>query len=90
VDNAIKLKKLQILTGALGDGMSGYNFYFIFSKGFFLSEEGSMVQFHPFPKEVFFYGIRRDEIFLGLGLTQRFVSWVVWVGKFWLFLKVGR
>jgi hypothetical protein len=24
------------------------------------------------------------------GLTQRVVSWVAWVGKFWLFFKQGR
>jgi hypothetical protein len=40
-----------------------------------------MGQIHPFPKEVFSYGIRRSEFYLRWGLTQGFVSWVAWEGE---------
>jgi hypothetical protein len=42
VDNSIKLKELQIVSGDLRDGDEGLGFFFFFSKRVFLGEEGRM------------------------------------------------
>jgi hypothetical protein len=42
VDNLIRLKELQVVSGVLRKKDEGLGFYFIFSKGFLLGEEGRM------------------------------------------------
>jgi len=42
VDNSIKLKELQIVSGDLRDGDEGLGFFLFFSKRVFLGEEGRM------------------------------------------------
>jgi len=42
VDNSIKLKELQVVSGALRKGDEGLEFFPLFQKGFFFSEEGRM------------------------------------------------
>jgi len=54
VDNLIKLKKLQVVNGALKKIDERFFFFKIFFKEFFLGEEGRMGYFHPFSKKVFF------------------------------------
>ncbi len=89
MDNSIRLKELQVVSGALRKGDERLGKKKCFPKGVFFGEEGRMDQFHPFPKE-FFLRIGRSEFYLGWGLTQGFVSWVAWEGEIWLILKVGR
>jgi hypothetical protein len=54
VDNSIKLKELQVISGALrqGDERLG-TFFFLFQKGFFWVRRGGKGRFHLFRKEVF-------------------------------------
>jgi hypothetical protein len=42
VDNSIRLKELQLVSGALRKGDEGLGFFFSFPKGCFLGEEGRM------------------------------------------------
>ncbi len=42
MDNSIRLKKLQVVSGALKKGDERLGFSFSFSKGFLLGEEGRM------------------------------------------------
>jgi hypothetical protein len=42
VDNSIKLKKLQVVSGTLRKRDEGLRTFFSFPKGFFLGEEGRM------------------------------------------------
>jgi hypothetical protein len=42
MDNSIKLKELQVVSGVLRKGDKGLGFFFLFSKGFFLGEERRM------------------------------------------------
>jgi hypothetical protein len=42
VDNSIRLKELQVVSGALKKGHERLRFLFYFSKGFFLVEERRM------------------------------------------------
>ncbi len=90
MDDSIKLKELQVVSGALKKGDKGlqYNYYF-FKRGFFgWRGEGGVIP--PLSKGHFFKGIGISEFVLGWELTQRFVSWVAWEGEVWLFLKVGN
>jgi hypothetical protein len=52
VDNSIRLKGLQVVSGVLKKGDEGLRISFSFSKGFF-GEEGRMDQFHPFQRSFF-------------------------------------
>jgi len=58
VDNSIRFKESQVVSGALRKGDMGWFFFLKFQKGFFPGEEVRMDQFHPFPKEFFFKGLR--------------------------------
>jgi len=40
VDNSIRLKKLQVVSGALRKGDEGLKFFFFFQKGFFWVRRG--------------------------------------------------
>jgi hypothetical protein len=42
VDNSIRLKELQVVSGALRKGDKGLRFFKFFFKGFFLGEEERM------------------------------------------------
>jgi hypothetical protein len=42
VDNSIRLKELQVVSGSLRKRDEGLRFSFLFSKGFFLVEEKRM------------------------------------------------
>ncbi len=42
MDNSIRLKELQVINGAFKKGDERLGFFFSFSKGFFLGEEGRM------------------------------------------------
>jgi hypothetical protein len=57
VDNSIRLKELQLVSGAFRKGDVGLGFFFSFPKGFFLGEEGRMGVILPFSKGVFFKGL---------------------------------
>ncbi len=51
MDNSIRLKKLQVVNGALRKKDKGFKSFFSFSKGFFMGEEGKI---RPLSKEGFF------------------------------------
>ncbi len=81
MDNSIKLKELQVISGALrqGDERLG-TFFFLFQKGFFgWGGEGREGAIPPFSKRGFFRGLGEVNF-----------SWVAWEGEVWLFFKVGR
>jgi hypothetical protein len=90
VDNSIKLKKIQIGSGDLRKRDKGLGIFIFFQKGFFGVKRGGWDNSTPFQKEVYFKRIGTGELFLGWGLTQRFVYRVAWEGEVWFFLKVGR
>jgi hypothetical protein len=55
MDNSIRLKELQVVSGALRKGDERLGKKKVFQKGFFWVKRGwRMDQFHPFPKEFFF------------------------------------
>ncbi len=91
MDNSIKLKELQILTGTLRKGDKGLehnNNNNSKKKKFEGGWEDGVIP--PLSQRKFILRDWERGNFLGIGLTQRFVSWVAWVGEIWLFLKVGR
>jgi hypothetical protein len=62
VDNSIKLKKLQVISGALRKGDEGLGtFILFFQKGFFLVRKGGWGK-TPFGKR---------QIFLGMGTNPK-------------------
>ncbi len=56
MDNSIRLKELQVVSGAWRKGARGF-FKKSFSKWFFLGEEARIGQFHPLPNEFFLNGL---------------------------------
>ncbi len=66
MDNSIRLKELQVASGALRKGDEGFGFFFFFSKRFFWVRRGGWGNSTPFQRR----------FFLGWGLTQRlFRGW---------------
>jgi hypothetical protein len=75
VDNSIRLKELQVLSGDLRKGDEGLGICFVFQKGFFWVKRGGWGNFTPLQRS-FFQGIGIGEFFWGWGQTQRVISWV--------------
>jgi hypothetical protein len=88
VDNSIRLKELQVVSGALRKGDEGLGLPFLFQKGVFWVKRGGWDDSTPFQRSFFLKDWHRAELFWGWGLTQRFISWVAWEAKDWLFFKV--
>jgi hypothetical protein len=53
VDNSIKLKELQVVSGALRKGDKGLVILFCFFKRFFLGEDGRWGNSSPFQRRFF-------------------------------------
>ncbi len=80
MDNSIRLKELQVVSGALRKGDERLGKKKVFQKGFFWVKRGGWINSTPFQRS-FFLRIGRSEFYLGWGLTQGFVSWVAWEGE---------
>jgi len=57
VDNLIKLKELQVVSGVLKKRGQRVNFLFLLQKGFFWVKRGGWGNFTPFQKRFFFKGL---------------------------------
>jgi hypothetical protein len=53
VDNSIRLKELQVVSGALRKGDKGLGFFFFFSKGFFWVKKRRWGNSTPFQRRFF-------------------------------------
>jgi hypothetical protein len=57
VDNLIKLKELQVVSGVFKKGGQRVKFSFLFQKGFFWVKRGRWGNSTPFQKMFFFKGL---------------------------------